>query len=272
MPAFALNHVTARHLSVPELLELAAGLGMAGVELRNDLEGSASIGANDPAEVAALAKRRGVAIVTVAQLNAFDRWDDERAAEAERLADWAAAAGADAIMLSPTLDGSLVTQESRTAALREALLGLEPILRARGLLGSIEPTAGSGASVRSHADVTRALDGLFDGPHPFRIAYDTFQWHLAEDRSIAHDLISVVHVSGVDTAEPQPTDDQRVLPGPDDVTGAARQVQDLVDAGLTAPVSFECLSPTLAQDHTLHDDLEASMRLLGAGAEEPAQP
>lgn len=258
MPAFALNHITARQLSIPALFELAAGLGMAGVELRNDLEGAASIWENDPREVAALAKRCEVAVVTVAQLNAFDRWDDERLAEAERLADWAQAAGADAVMLSPTLDGSLLTEASRTVALREALLGLEPVLTSRGLVGSIEPTSVDGSSVTSHNDVVRALDGLFEDAHPFRIAYDSAQWFRASDKSLAPELVSVVQVSGIDDRASH-TDDQRVLPGPDDVTDAVGQVRMLRDADVAAPVSFECLSPTLTGDPTLHDDLRAAM-------------
>jgi 2-keto-myo-inositol isomerase len=261
MTPFALNHVTAQHLSIPDLFTLAASLKMDAVELRNDLTGAASIWAYEPQQVRAMSSRTGVAVLTVAQLNSFDRWDEERSTQARKLADWASAAGASALMLSPTLDGSLRTHESRTTALRQALVALRPILDDRKLIGSIEPVGRDSASVQSHTDVIRALDGLFARPHPFRIAYDTFQWRTATDQSIAPELISVIQASGVDPGTPL-VDSSRVLPSAADLTGARAQIGALRHAGVNAPVSFECLSPVLADDEHLYDNLRAAMQFV----------
>ena len=77
MTTFAINHMTVANLSYAELLDLAAELNCAGVEVRNDLpqplfDGMAPEAAGD------LARSKGLRLLAVAEVKRFNDWSDQR--------------------------------------------------------------------------------------------------------------------------------------------------------------------------------------------------
>jgi 2-keto-myo-inositol isomerase len=75
MTAFALNQMTVARLGYAALLDLAAGLGCVGVEVRNDLPQPLFDGI-DPATAGAMARDRGLRILAVAEVKRFNDWSD----------------------------------------------------------------------------------------------------------------------------------------------------------------------------------------------------
>ena len=67
MLPIGLNHMTVPHLSAYDLLELAASLGCAGVELRNDL-GKPLFDGEDALQFGAKAKQAGQRIFALAEV------------------------------------------------------------------------------------------------------------------------------------------------------------------------------------------------------------
>src|SRR5690606_29815047 len=136
---FALNHMTAPQLRLADFFALARRLGIAGVEIRNDIAGNATLDGTEAGAVKAAAEAASLSILTINALQRFNDWDATRAAEATALADFAKACGAVAIILVPVNGGTEGTAGERQRSLREALTGLKPILAERGIRGLVEP-------------------------------------------------------------------------------------------------------------------------------------
>src|SRR4051812_7076603 len=130
---FALNHITTPALSAEDFFALARKLGMTEVEVRNDLPDL--VGSLAPEQVKAAAARAGVEIISINTLYPFNVWSGELPARAVKLADYAQAAGAEALVMCPRNDGTPVSHADLVAALE----AMAPILRERGLTGLIEP-------------------------------------------------------------------------------------------------------------------------------------
>ena len=103
---FALNHMTAPALSLDSFFSLATSLGIADVEIRNDLAGNAILDGTTPETVKDLAARHGVSILSINALQRFNEWTEARPVEAKDLIDYAAACGAKALVLVPQTDGT----------------------------------------------------------------------------------------------------------------------------------------------------------------------
>ena len=129
---FALNHVTVARADYTQLLEIASTLGCIGVEVRNDLSQPLFDGMA-PAAAGAMARDRGLRILSVAEVKRFDAWSGERRKEALELARTAAAAGAEAVSLIPRNDGSPPDGQEFAAGLVQSLRALQPILSDYGL-------------------------------------------------------------------------------------------------------------------------------------------
>ncbi|MFC3569769.1 TIM barrel protein [Paracoccus simplex] len=248
---FALNHIVAPRLPLAEFFALARRLGCTEVEIRNDLP---DVTGQAPAEVARLAADAGVAILSVNALYPFNRWSDDLAARAERLADFAAGAGAGALVLCPLNDGTEIAH-SRTVA---ALDRLRDILRPRGLTGLVEPLGFPQSSLRRKAEAVAAIAeaGGFDA---FRLLHDTFHHHLAGETEYFPHRTGLVHVSGVtDPALAVATmlDGHRALVDADDRLENVAQLQALLADGYDGPVSFEPFAPEV---HAL-EDIETALR------------
>ena len=128
--AFGLNHRVAPAASLGAFFDLAASLGVADVEIRNELPGVAIADGTPPEAVRREAEARDLRILSINALYPFNRWSDERAEQARALADYAAACGAEGVVLCPLNDAAhRVGDAERLEELRDALAALAPLIR-----------------------------------------------------------------------------------------------------------------------------------------------
>jgi 2-keto-myo-inositol isomerase len=261
---FALNHMAAPGLRPDGFLALAARLGVTGVEIRNDLAGNAILDGTPAAEMRALAARHGLRILSLNALQRFNDWSETRAGEAAALADYAAEAGAAALVLVPTNDGTGLDPAERRAKLAEALDALAPILARRGILGLVEPLGFATCSLRLKSEAAAAIGACGTGA-PFRLVHDSFHHALAGEARIFPDLTGLVHVSGVTDPRLAPDamrDPHRVLVDAADRLGTVTQIVALRAAGVTAPLSFEPFAPGVHADPDLEGALARSIAFI----------
>jgi 2-keto-myo-inositol isomerase len=240
-PAFALNHICAPSLPPSAFFALARSLDIDRVEIRNDLAGNALLDGTSPEAIAAAAEAAGVNILSINALQRFDRWTDERAAEARALVEIARRCGARALVLVPTNDGAGETD------LRQALAALQPILAPAGILGLVEPLGFATCSLRSKAEAVAAIRAL-GGESVFQLVHDTFHHHLAGEAEVFADMTGLVHISGV--SDPSLADDalrdrHRVLVDAEDRIDNLGQIRRLRAAGYQGPLSFEPFAPEI---------------------------
>ena len=126
---FALDHMVAPRADIDAFFALAAGLGISGVEIRNDLEGVAIADGTKPAAIKSAAEKHGVRIFSINALQRFNDWTAERATEAAALAGYAEDCGAEALVMCPVNDWRFRPgEQARLDGLRRALTELQPIL------------------------------------------------------------------------------------------------------------------------------------------------
>ena len=250
---FALNHITAPKLRFARFLELARELGVDAVEIRNDLPGVEIADGTDPAQVRREAEAQGVTILTINALYPFDVWNAEREEAARRLAAYATASGARALVLCPLNS----TEDQRSAAqraedLKKALAGLQPILEEHGVLGFVELLGFPESALRTKRAAVEAIDAV-GGADTFKLVHDTFHHYLASKRELFPERTGLVHISGVeDRGLPldKIRDPHRVLVGPKDRLDNAGQIKALRNDGYRGPFSFEPFAPSV---HELSD-------------------
>ncbi|MBP1872338.1 2-keto-myo-inositol isomerase [Ensifer adhaerens] len=264
---FALNHMTTPGLPIEQFFALARTLGMTSVEIRNDLSDNAILDGTPAADVAALAGRHGVTIISINALQRFNEWNEIRAAEAAHLISYAKDCGAKALVLVPVNDGSGQADGERQANLKQALAALKPMLDAAGITGLVEPLGFEICSLRSKTEAVDAI-GAVCGESTFRIVHDTFHQHLAGEPAIYPDMTGLVHISGVtdhNVAIADLRDSHRVLVDQNDTLDNVGQIRRLLAAGYAGPFSFE---PFADEVHGLIDPvsaLKASMAYIEAG-------
>ena len=263
--AFALNHIAAPRRDAAGFFALARDLGIAEVEIRNDLPGVAIQDGTLARVVRDAARAAGVAILSINALQRFDEWSPVRATEAEELADYAAACGARALVLCPVNSTADTRDETRRADdLREALAALEPFLAARHLTGLIEPLGFAESSLRRKRDAVDAIDAV-GGGETFRVLHDTFHHFLAGEAEFFPDRTGLVHISGVEDrrlAHGAIRDAHRVLVGPADIMGNIGQIAALRRGGYAGPFSFEPFSPAVHDLVDVASALRSSMAML----------
>ncbi len=82
----------------------------------------------------------GITVLSINALYPFDVWNDERRAQAIKLATYARECGAQGLVMCPLNEpGDTRNDAQRAAGLRTALSELAPILREYGILGFVEP-------------------------------------------------------------------------------------------------------------------------------------
>jgi len=250
---FALNHMAAPQLKLADFFALTRTLGLAGVEIRNDLSDQPL---PDPAEVKRLAAAAGVTILTINALQKFNHWSEARAAEAKALADYCRACGAQALVLVAANDGTGRGDNERVRNATESLRGLKPILQAAGIMGLVECLGFEACSLRNKSEAVAAIDAA-GGGDVFKLTHDTFHHHLAGETALFPDRTGLVHISGVEdpaVAVGDMRDSHRVLVGPRDRLGNIQQIKALLAAGYGGPLSFE---PFAAELRTLKDPARA---------------
>ncbi|WP_448953012.1 TIM barrel protein [Labrys neptuniae] len=268
---FALNHMTAPKLRPAEFFALARALGLFKVEIRNDLAGNAILDGTPAAKVAEAARQADIEILSINALQRFNDWSDARAEEAQALADYAAAAGAKALVLVPRNDGEGRGEGERLPRLSEALEKLKPILSTRGLTGLVEPLGFEICSLRLKSEAVAAIDAV-DGAQVFKLVHDTFHHHLAGEAALFPNRTGLVHISGVDDASlavREMRDGHRGLVGVDDRLGNIAQIKALRAGGYAGALSFEPFAQSI-QDmdiRQIQDRLAASMALIAANLE-----
>lgn len=263
---FALNHMTAPALGWEAFLDLAQGLGCAGVEFRNDLAGPL-FGGDDPARVRAAAAVRGLRILALAEVKMFNDWSAAKAAAAEALMQTAVAVGAEAVSLIPRNDGVATDRATSRRVTEAALREVLPMLRAHGLKAMVEPLGFAVCSLRYKDVLADCIDAV-GGAGTLFMVHDTFHHALAGFGPIYPELTGIVHVSGVKDmiALDDMRDPHRVLVDADDILGNVAQIRALRAAGYAGPVSFEPFAPSV---HAMADPaaaLWASMEFIRKGA------
>lgn len=264
---FALNHMTTPVLPLDAFFGLARSLGMTAVEIRNDLTGNAILDGTPAADVATLARRHGVTIISINALQRFNEWNEIRATEAAHLISYAKDCGAKALVLVPVNDGSSQADGERQANLKQALVALKPMLDAAGIMGLVEPLGFEICSLRSKTEAVDAIVAI-GGESSFRIVHDTFHHHLAGETAIYPEITGLVHISGVtdrNVAIADLRDSHRVLVDENDTLDNVGQISRLQAAGYAGPLSFE---PFADEVHGLVDPaaaLKASMAYIEAG-------
>ena len=263
MVDFALNHMTVPKASYSALIDVAAGAGCIGIEVRNDL-GRPLFDGREPGEAGEMARDRGLRIHCVAEIKQFNTWDEERALEARHLVRIASAAGAEAVCLIPRNDHTGTRDGERQADLRAALRAIRPMLEDAGIVGLVEALGFASCALRHKSEAVEAIEEI-DAAGTFRLVHDTFHHHLAGGGPLYPEHTGMVHVSGVvdpDLSVSDMGDEHRILVDERDRLGTTDQIAALAAAGYDGPISFEVFARAV---HDIDDPvaaLGASMDLI----------
>lgn len=232
---FSLSHILAPRHSPAQFFAMARALGVTDVEIRNDTPNV--VGTLPGSFVKTAAEAAGVNLLSINALYPFNVWNDDRRAQTERLADYAAASGAKALVMCPLNDGTPVSQADVVTALK----AIKPILELRGITGLVEPLGFPVSSLRRKADAIAAIQEA-GGEGLFKLVHDTFHHHLAGETQFFPEWTGLVHISGVadaDVTVDQMLDAHRVLVDKRDRLGNVAQIRALLAAGYKGPFSFE---------------------------------
>lgn len=232
---FSLSHILAPRQSPAEFFAMARALGVKDVEIRNDTPNV--VGTQSPAMVKAEAAAAGVNLLSINALYPFNVWNEERRAQTEKLAKYAADCGAQALVMCPLNDGTPVAHDQLVAA----LAAIKPILVAHRIQGLVEPLGFPVSSLRRKADAIAAIQAA-GGEGLFKLVHDTFHHHLAGETEFFPEWTGLVHISGVadaDVTVDKMLDAHRVLVDQRDRLGNVAQIRALKAAGYKGPYSFE---------------------------------
>lgn len=263
---FAMNRTCAPGMTLAQFIELARSVGVAAVEIRNDIEGREFADGAPAAEVRARLDAAGLKVASVNALQRFNDWTADRAAEARHLVSYAAALGAPGLVLCPVHTPETWTQAEAEANLCYGLRQLAPILREFGVTGYVEPL-GMTHSTMKRQDMAVAAVSAIDGWDTYKLCYDTFQFFRCGDDHLAADRIGLAHMSGIsrpDLAPADLTEPDRGLIFLDDRVGNIGQLRTLIAAGYDGFISIEPFDPAVQTDPNLAPRLRASLEYVGA--------
>lgn len=262
---FSINRISAPRITFSEFAALTQRLGVSAIEIRNDLAGVEMVDGTPGKEIGEIAKAHGLIIRSINALQRFEQFDATRAAEARDMIAYAAACGAEALVLCPTNSlRDARSADQRHADLVHALTQLLPMLEDAGLIGLIEPLGFEECAVRRKSQAVRAIQEVGNNS-TFRLVHDTFHHHLAGEGLFFPEYTGLVHISGVEDsglAASQMRDGHRVLVGAADRLGNASQLNTLFAAGYTGYASFEPFAEEIAAATDIEQRLAASMAYL----------
>ena len=273
MPAFALNHITAPRLNSREFIDLAARLGCVGVELRNDLADKrlserAFFDGEDPRDIGTYARSRGIRLLGLSEVYAFNRWNDQIVDKIERLIGEAQASGAESISLIPSNYGRSESDEARLDGFRDALSRILRMLDGTELIALVEPLGFTTSSLRRKKEAISLIEEV-EGRSRFKLVHDTFHHYLADETEFFPEWTGIVHISGVVDPRLSPEqmrDEHRILVDSRDRLQNVTQIARLRTSGYDGALSYECFAHSVHQDPTLEWDIAASLRFIHAGA------
>ena len=141
--------------------------------------------------------------------------------------------------MCPLNDGTPVAHADLVAALK----AMAPILRARGLIGLVEPLGFPVSSLRSKREALAAIDAA-GGGDVYRLVHDTFHHHLAGETEFFPERTGLVHISGVidpDVSVDDMLDAHRVLVDGRDRLENLPQIKALLALGYRRAVQLRAL-------------------------------
>ncbi len=263
MIGFALNHMTVAQLGFAQMVDLAAKMGLAGIELRNDLPRPLFDGMA-PERAGAMIRDRGLRLLALAEVKRFNDWSGDKAAEALALMGIARSAGAEAVSLIPRNDNQGMGNGERQGAVRMALRALLPMLEDHGLIGLVEPLGFATCPLRHKEEAAEAILAV-GGADRFKLVHDTFHHCLAGGGPFFADYTGLIHISGVTAPEvsvDQMQDAHRILVNDRDRLGNLEQIAALLAANPALPVSFEAFSPAVHSSADPEADLAKSIAFI----------
>jgi len=247
---FALNHMACPRLSPLELVDAAVELGMGAIELRNDVKENSISDLATARAVADKAAAAGVEVLSINALYPFNIWNEERAAQAEKLAALCSASGAIGLVCCPLVSGEYkASAEERNAGLKAALSALKAILEKYQLKGFVEALGFPISSLRMKQDAVNAIRAV-GGEGMFGLVHDTFHHRGAAEKVMFPQMTGLVHVSGV--VDPvisfdDMLDAHRVFVDEGDRLDSVGQVRELLANGYKGYISFEPFADELWQ-------------------------
>jgi 2-keto-myo-inositol isomerase len=262
---FSLNRTCLPHGDLSEFLSLAKAAGVAGVEIRNDIQGQEFANGMSAPELKARLRDADVSIASVNALQRFNDWTSDREREARSLIRYAAELGAPGIVLCPAHQATDIWDDSVNASkLREGLRNLKPILANEGVMGYVEPLGMKHSTMKKQSQAVAAIEDV-DGGSSFTLCYDTFQYFRCGDDALFHDKVSLIHVSGISRSDLSPgdmTEPDRGLVMPGDKVDNIGKLKEAFRAGYTGYVSFEPFNPDTQRDPALLEKIRASIALI----------
>lgn len=239
---FSLNHMVCPQWSAIELVETAAKMGLGAVELRNDVQQNSLTAVDQARAVGERAEALGIEVLSINALYPFNIWNDERARQAEALAELVYATGGRGLVLCPLVDGEHKASDAeKEAGLKEALVALDGILGRYDLQGFVEPLGFPISTLRTKANAVSAIKSL-GLEHRFGLVHDTFHHQGAQEEGFYAGATGLVHVSGVEDEVitfDEMLDAHRLLVGPKDRLDTVGQIRQLLADGYQGYISFE---------------------------------
>ena len=267
-----LNRMTYPGVDLEVFVSIAKELGIAGIELRNDLPDRDIIDELDPAAYLAIARNESIATFTINAIQKFNLGEQRKAVieETKSLAKLGSKIDCPAVVLCPNNDaGDRRSKKEKYRETVDALKELRPIFDENGIEGYVEPLGFLESSLNSVLDALSAIEEAGGG---FRIVYDTFHHYLGPDTTLEitdHldvSKIGIVHASGVDRSVTSKVlrDEHRGTITENDMIGNRTQIACLIDMGYDGPISLEPFSPRLAglSRETLQHEIRTCLDLL----------
>ena len=239
---FAINHCSCPHLSPKELINLAENLGIAAVELRNDIKENSVTEIAVAENVGKYAAERNIEILTINGLYPFNIWNIERQDQVEKLADLCQASGAKALVCCPLVSQKIkFTEDEQVQKTSDALKKMSPILKSRGLTGHLETLGFTISSLRKKNLALRAIDdaGVSD---IFSLLHDNFHHAAACETEYYPKRTGLVHISSVieqSLSMEDLQDPHRFFVQEKDITSCIKQIKELIKSGYDGYFSFE---------------------------------
>ncbi len=243
-----LNRIVCPGLGLEDFIKLASDLGLAKIELRNDLPRAGIIDDCTPEEVKDYSKKYGIKIISINALQKFNLHSllPEVTEQLKELIAFSVSIGCRAVVLCPNNDPDDKRSDPRryeeTAA---ALKAFAPLFEESGLWGYVEPLGFKESSLRSLLTAKKAIQE--SGCPSYKIVHDTFHHHIGPDNleTLKNDYdvsyTGLVHISGVERDLPAGRfkDEHRILVGHGDRLGSLEQVRLLLKLGYEGDISFE---------------------------------
>ncbi len=239
---FALNHMACPRLSPIDLVDAARELGMGAIELRNDVKENSIADLDTAKAVAKKAAAAGIEVLSINALYPFNIWNDERAAQAEKLAALCSASSATGLVCCPLVSAEYnAPARERAEGLKAALTGLKPILEKYKLKGFVEVLGFPISSLRLKQDAVDAIRAI-GAENIYGLVHDTFHHRGAAEQVMYPQMTGLVHVSGV--VDPAISfddmlDAHRVFVDANDRLDSVDQVRELLATGYKGYISFE---------------------------------